>query len=185
MIVIKNRCCFMLDKSIVVTLSAILASSIAIGVRAESEQNRLRNTLTGANKCLDIVNDGQNNQLTMTTCANVAGQRWTITANQNNPQNYRLQTPFAGAEKCLEVINDDRKDRLVMSPCNDSPGQIWNISDNRTNPGYTGYSRLRSQIAGADKCLDIVNDGRNNKLTMAQCAKIAGQNWRITRTQTP
>jgi sortase (surface protein transpeptidase) len=166
----------------VVVLSVVLASLLATEVNAEVVRNRFRNTLTGADKCLDIINDGENNKLTMATCGNFAGQRWSITANKTSPKNYQLQTPFAGADKCLEVMNDGENNKLTMATCSDAPGQLWSITANRTNPGYSGYSRVRSQLTGAEKCLDIINDGRNNKLTMATCAKIAGQNWRITRT---
>lgn len=170
-------------KQTVIILSAILASLLATAVNARAEQNRFRNTLTGANKCLDIINDGENNKLTMATCGNFAGQRWSITADNTNPKKYRLQTPFAGADKCLEVVNDGRNDRLLMATCNDSTGQLWTITDNKINPGYSGYSRVRNELTGADKCLEVINDARNNKLTMATCGKIARQNWRITQTR--
>jgi uncharacterized membrane protein len=169
-------------QSTAVALSVILASILGTEANAEVVQNRFRNTLTGADKCLDIINDGENNKLIMATCGNFAGQRWSITAHKMSPKNYQLQTPLAGTDKCLDVINDGENNKLTMATCSDSPGQFWTIAANKTNPGYSGYSRLRSQLTGTDKCLDIINDGRNNKLTMAPCAKVAGQNWRITRT---
>lgn len=169
-------------KQTVIILSAILASLLATAVNARAEQNRFRNTLTGANKCLDIIDDGENNKLTMATCGNFAGQRWSITVDKTSPKNYRLQTPFAGADKCLEVVNDGSNNQLTMATCSDSAGQLWTIAANKMNPGYSGYSRLRSELTGADKCLEIVNDAKNNQLTMATCGKIARQSWSITQT---
>jgi uncharacterized membrane protein len=169
-------------KQTVVILSAILASLLATAVSARAEQNLFRNTLTGPNKCLDIINDGENNKLTMATCGNSAGQSWSIVANKTSPKNYRLQTPFAGANKCLEVINDGNNERLTMAKCSDATGQLWNITANKMNPGYSGYYRLRSELTGDDKCLEIFNDDKNERLTMATCGKIARQSWKITQT---
>jgi len=39
--------------------------------------------------------------------------------------------------------------------------------------------RLQTQFTGNEKCLDIVNDGDNNKLTMADCGNYSGQLWKI------
>jgi hypothetical protein len=39
---------------------------------------RLQNQFSDNNKCLDIVNDGTNNQPIMATCGNYSGQLWTI-----------------------------------------------------------------------------------------------------------
>lgn len=167
---------------IAIVLSTILTSMLASEVHAQVQYNRFRNTLTGADKCLDIINDGENNKVIMTNCGNFAGQRWRIAANKKNSKNYRLQTPLAGNDKCLGIINDGENNKLIVATCVDSPEQLWSISDNRTNPGYSGYSRVRNQLTGESKCLDIINDGRNNRLTMSTCAKIPGQSWRITRT---
>jgi hypothetical protein len=39
---------------------------------------RLRTLFTGAARCLDIINNGANNQLIMAECGNVAGQFWNL-----------------------------------------------------------------------------------------------------------
>ena len=36
-----------------------------------------------------------------------------------------------------------------------------------TQVNALGHYRLQTMFTGADKCLDIINDGQNNKLTMA------------------
>lgn len=44
--------------------------------------------------------------------------------------------------------------------------------------------RLTTQFTGENKCLDIVNDGTNNKLIMADCGNYSGQMWSIEPTRT-
>ena len=43
--------------------------------------------------------------------------------------------------------------------------------------------RLQTQFTGNKKCLDIVNDGDNNKLTMADCGNYSGQLWSIKKLE--
>jgi len=41
--------------------------------------------------------------------------------------------------------------------------------------------KLQTQFTGPDKCLDIINDGDNNKPTMAACGNFTGQMWKISK----
>jgi Ricin-type beta-trefoil lectin domain len=172
----------MQSKKFVVILPIILLGLLANEVSAQVKQNRLRNTLTGADSCLDIVEDGKNNRLTMTKCANVAGQRWSMTASEKNPQAYQLQTPFTGVDKCLNIIDDGENNKVTMAKCTSLPGQLWSVVPSKTLPGNSGYYFVTNALTGASNCLSVLNDGRNNKLTMAKCDNISGQIWRITRT---
>jgi hypothetical protein len=43
-----------------------------------------------------------------------------------------------------------------------------------------GPLRLRTAFTGQNTCLDIVNDGQNNKPTMADRGNFSGQMWRTT-----
>jgi Ricin-type beta-trefoil lectin domain len=169
-------------KRFIVVLPIILVSLLVDEVNAQVKQNRLRNTLTGADSCLDIIEDGKNNRLTMTKCANVAGQRWSITASEKNPQAYQLQTPFTGMDKCLNIINDGENNKVTMAKCDNIPGQLWSIMPSKTIPSPSGYYFLTNNLTGASNCLNVLNDGRNNRLTMAKCDNISGQSWRITQT---
>ncbi len=45
--------------------------------------------------------------------------------------------------------------------------------------------RLQTEFTGSDKCLDIVNDGANNRLTMATCGDFSGQKWKISGPRMP
>ena len=47
-------------------------------------------------------------------------------------------------------------------------------------PAAQAASRLRTQFTGLEKCLDIINDGWNNKPIMAACGNFSGQNWSIS-----
>jgi Ricin-type beta-trefoil lectin domain len=170
-------------KKLIIILSIILVDLLANEVNAQVKQNRLRNTLTGADSCLDIIEDGKNNRLAMTKCGNVAGQRWSMTASQKNPQVYQLQTPFTGVDKCLNIINDGENNKLTMATCSDLPGQLWSITPSKTIPGSSSYYFVTNALTGANNCLNVVNDGRNNRLTMAKCDNISGQSWRITSTR--
>jgi Ricin-type beta-trefoil lectin domain len=169
-------------KKLIVILPVFLLSLLAGEVDAQVKQNRLRNTLTGADTCLDILEDGKNNRLIMAKCANVAGQRWSLTASEKNPQAYQLQTPFTGMDKCLSIINDGVNDKLIMAKCGSLPGQLWSISPSKTIPTPSGYYFLTNDLTGANNCLNVLNDGRNNRLTMTNCNNIPGQSWRITQT---
>ncbi len=129
----------MQNKSLIIVLPIFLFGLLANEVSAQVKQNRLRNTLTGADTCLDIIEDGKNNRLTMTKCANVAGQRWSMTASEKNPESYRLQTPFTGMDKCLNIINDGENNKVTMAKCDSLPGQLWSVTPSKTLPGNSGY----------------------------------------------
>jgi hypothetical protein len=134
---------------------------------------RLRTKFTGYAKCLDILNDGRNNRLTMAACGDYTGQAWTIETIKSAGFS-RLRTEFTGRNKCLDIVNDGRNNRLTMSICGDYTGQKWTIEP----IGATGYLRLRTEFTGSSKCLDVINDGRNNRLTMETCGNYTGQMWK-------
>jgi hypothetical protein len=172
----------MKSKKTIVILSLFLIGLLTQEVNAQVKQNQIRNTLTGADTCLDIIEDGKNNKLTMAKCGNVAGQRWSMTASETNPESYRLQTPYTGTDKCLNIINDGENNKLIMAKCSKVAGQLWRVTPSKTTPGNSGYYFVTNELTGASNCLNVLNDGRNNKLTMAKCDNISGQSWRITRT---
>jgi hypothetical protein len=158
-----------------------LLSLLASEVDAQVKQNQLRNTLTGSDNCLDIIEDGKNNRLTMAQCGNIAGQRWSLTASETNPESYRLQTPFTGADKCLDIINDGENNKLIMAKCSKVAGQLWRVTPSKIIPGNSGYYFVKNKLTGASNCLNVIEDGRNNKLTMVKCDNISGQSWKITK----
>ena len=163
-------------KVIFPTLASVLAlvqvSPLALAESANVPAGgHLQTQFTGSNKCLDIVNDGKNNQLTMADCGNFSGQFWSIQAAGQG--SYRLQTQFTGNNKCLDIVNDGKNNQLTMADCGNFSGQFWSIA------GQPGSYRLQTQFTGKNKCLDIVNDGTNNRLIMADCGNFSGQMWTI------
>jgi hypothetical protein len=65
-------------KQLVVILFVVFAGLLVTEVNAQSPHFRLQTLFTGADQCLDIVNDGANDQLTMAPCGNVSGQLWNL-----------------------------------------------------------------------------------------------------------
>src|SRR6185369_3123135 len=106
----------------------ILSVLAAAPVIAAPPAYRLRTEFTGPGKCLDIVNDGKNDQLTMAPCGNFSGQHWTIEPSKSRAGHSRLRTEFTGSGKCLDIVNDGTNDQLTMAKCEDVSGQLWTLS---------------------------------------------------------
>jgi hypothetical protein len=58
-------------------------------------------------------------------------------------------------------------------------------SQGRSSSAQTASYRLQTMFTGTGKCLDIVNDGRNDRLNMADCGNFSGQFWQILPSQKP
>jgi hypothetical protein len=144
----------------------ILSVALAAPLIAAPPTYRLRTQFTGGDKCVDIVNDGENNKLIMAPCGNFSGQFWKVEHLRGSGYS-RLQTEFTGSGKCLDIINDGKNDKLQMARCGNFTGQHWTIEPSK----IPGYSRLRTEFTGQGKCLDIVNDGRT-----------ISSRWRIAAT---
>ena len=125
-----------------------------------------KNAFSGSNKCMDIINDGANNKLIMGTCGNYSGQQWTMTPTTLGHVTFSNQ--FSGLNKCLEATGTS----LRMNNCNAAPSQRWKVEPDKYNKNYSTVSN------GATKmCVDIINDGQNNKLVMGACGHYSGQQW--------
>lgn len=134
----------------------------------------LKNNFTGDGKCIDIVNDGANNKLTMANCGNYTGQSWSFSPEKLSSGEIigqRIRNRFSGEGKCLDIVNDGTNNKLIMADCGNFSGQVWNFRNSRS---------LINNFTGDKKCLDIVNDGSNNKLNMADCGNYSGQFWSNT-----
>jgi len=125
-----------------------------------------KSSFTGDSKCLDIMNDGANNKPLMAPCGNYSGQQWSMTPTPRGHVTFSNQ--FAGANKCLDAFGRD----LVMTNCNDSLKQSWKVTADRFN---TAFNRVSNAESGM--CVDILNDGQNNKLVMSDCGNFSGQKW--------
>jgi hypothetical protein len=65
-------------KQLVGMLSVVFAGLLVTKVNAQSPHFRLQTLFTGVDQCLDIINDGANDQPTMAPCSNVSGQLWNL-----------------------------------------------------------------------------------------------------------
>lgn len=155
---------------------ALLFSSFsgsAVGGQGPGGGARMTNQFTGPNKCLDIVNDGRNNRLILAQCGNYTGQSW-IAFDSDDLEGYGFfKTAFTGPNKCLEA--DSRTGQVYMTDCASVPGQHWTLSPMN---GDRNRVRLQNLGMGPNYCLDVVNDGVNNKVHMAACGNYSGQFWR-------
>lgn len=155
-----------------VSTSAVILTLNVTAIHAQPGylgSHRLKTAFTGVYKCLDIINDGRNNKLTMADCGNYSGQNW---ISELTVDGYvRLRTEFTGEYKCLDIINDGQNNKLTMADCGNYTGQLWILEEEGV------YVRFKTLFTGTYKCLDIINDGQNNKLTMADCGNYTGQLW--------
>ncbi|WP_198954105.1 RICIN domain-containing protein [Moorena bouillonii] len=154
--------------------SSVLAFASTTNVAQGQTNYRLKTMFTGSDKCLDIINDANDNKPIMADCGNYSGQYWQIVAT-NKSGYYRLKTLFTGSDKCLDIINDSNDNKPIMANCGNYSGQFWQIE--ATNK--SGYYRLKTMFTGSDKCLDIINDSQDNKPIMANCGNYSGQFWQI------
>ena len=83
-------------------------------------------------------------------------------------QRLELGTQIGGGDLCVE--------RLVIRPCVNRPAQRWMLENTETG----NRVRIHNGAAGADMCLDVVNDGSNSTLTLARCGEFTGQSWSVT-----
>lgn len=92
-----------------------------------------------------------------------------------------LRTMFTGDASCMSVI-DDGANTVKMAPCGAATkgrGQTWEIAPAQV----TGSYNLSTTVDGARRCLDIANDGQNDRVVLAQCAYLSGQLWQLDETQ--
>ncbi len=92
----------------------------------------------------------------------------------------QFTTLFTGEGRCLDIINDGgARDRLVMADCGHYSGQYWVLKQVKGTP----YVRFQNGFSGKKLCLDVINDGANNRVHMARCGNFSGQWWLVERAQ--
>ncbi|WP_052158258.1 RICIN domain-containing protein [Lacinutrix jangbogonensis] len=127
----------------------------------------------GDDKALDIVNDGKNNQPQLAKTANVTGQMWRIEKTEEN--SYTLSTNWQGPKKLLDCIPGTNENLPMLNQETADLGSSWHIT-----PAGNGFYRITNRRL--NECsLDIINDGENNKLQLAETANVSGQLWKITK----
>ena len=121
-------------KKLFIIVPIIIFSLLVQEVDAQSQNNRFRSMFTKSNKCLDVVNDGTNNQLIMANCGNYSGQNWSIESVKNASQ-VKLRNMFTGNNKCLDIVNDGANNQLIMADCGNYSGQLWKVKPTK-NKGF-------------------------------------------------
>ena len=134
-----------------------------------AQSSHLLNDGAGSGQCLDVVNDGANDKLTVVACGDFSGQLWTLQPS-DMPGHYKLQTMFTGAGRCLDVVNDGVNDRVRMASCARVTGQYWELSRLR---GPNGAFELTNRFTGPSRCLEATAEG----LRLRSCDRSPGQHW--------
>lgn len=87
---------------------------------------------------------------------------------------YKISCHWQGQSNVLDVPAEATKPVLKTST-KGTPSQRWKFQS-----VGNGYYRIINKLHGDGKSLDIVNDGTNNKLQLAQTGQYTGQFWKIT-----
>jgi hypothetical protein len=156
------------------SLFILFLVAIAHSAIADTPTIRLRSEFTGRDSCLDIINAGNRDQLSMANCGNFTGQMWEVALDANSGF-VRLRTRFTGASMCLDVINDGDNSRIRMAQCANVTGQQWHIEQAERGSAV----RLWNQFTGDAKCLDIANDGSGH-VQLSACGEYSGQYWSLS-----
>ncbi|SFF10760.1 RICIN domain-containing protein [Thermoflexibacter ruber] len=156
----------------VLILFALLSYSNIYSQTFENGYYRLTTKWLGKGKALDVVNDGQNDQLTLASVENVSGQLWRFTPMGNGY--YRLTNQWQGEEKALDIVNDGTNNHLQMANTTNVTGQLWKFT-----PLGNGYYRLTNKWLGDGKSLDVLNDDTGSYLQMANTESVGGQFWKM------
>jgi hypothetical protein len=72
---------------------------------AYAASSHLWNDGMGSGQCLDVVNDGVNEQVRMASCAEVSGQHGELSRLRGPGQAFQLTNRFPGPSRCLEATS--------------------------------------------------------------------------------
>ncbi|MCI2229679.1 hypothetical protein MC378_10925 [Polaribacter sp. MSW13] len=138
----------------------------------ENQYYRLTSQWRGSGLSLDILNSGKKNQPILAKTANVSGQFWKIKKVGINT--YTLSTQWRGSNKILDCVQGPNKNRPILNTQTGRSGGAWKIISLGN-----GYFRI-TNLWLSDSSLDIINDGKNNKIQVAKTGNYLGQAWKIT-----
>lgn len=150
-----------------------LLAAPALSQSLEEGTYRLTTKWLGAQKALDVVNDGTDSQVYLAkTQENLSGQQWKLTPAGNGY--FRITSKWLGVERSLEAANTVTRDTIRLAATANVTGQLWKIERLRGS-----YYRLTTKWLGPDRSLDVVNDSDNSSLTLAETSNVAGQFWKV------
>jgi len=99
-------------------------------------------------------------------------------ASSRDPLNHHDKiNKYSKDDLCLDL--DEKANKLIMQTCSNKDSQNWipTLISSDTNLYNLHNQKLNKKHN--PKCLDIVNDGKNNKLIMNKCGNYSGQQWTI------
>lgn len=133
----------------------------------------------GADRVLDVVNDGKaNNLVTLAKKGDFDGQLWKLTPAGDGY--YHLSSQWRGPGFSLDVVNDGIKDdQLHLTKTDEVTGQLWKLV-----PAGEGSYRLTTQWRGPKFSLDVYNDvdEKSSSLYLAPTKEVSGQFWKLTKS---
>jgi hypothetical protein len=154
---------------LVAALSLVVSTDI---VRAdEPERFRGFRNAVGMSGCLDIRNDGVNNNVpVLAKCENVSGQNWRV---KDRGDGYvKLTTEWGGRGICLDIRNDGKgNNRPVLAACANAAGQNWKLT-----PDGSGM-RMTTEWRGDQMCLDLLRTKQSTETILTPCRDRAEQRW--------
>lgn len=141
----------------------------------ENNYYRLTNAWLGEGMSLDLYCKGEVCEPRMSETVNSTGQKWKIKNVGNNT--YVLSTKGKGESKILECFSGENQDKPLVKNGSGYSGGAWMI----TSAGDGYYRITNSWLNG--KSLDIINDGKNDKIQVAKTGQYSGQFWKITEIE--
>ena len=139
------------------------------------DQNRwyyITSEWLGVDRPLTVDSNGNLNGVRMGKKDGNPGQLWKVEVSGNGY--FKLISQLPADKRSLDVTSNNGIDFTPnMGSIANRPGQIWKIE-----PEFE-FFRLSTLWLGENRSLDIVNDGADNKLTLADSGNYSGQHWKF------
>jgi hypothetical protein len=167
---------------IILIFAFVLSGLVNYNVEGFWLRNPTKTDDKGNPMCLDIINDGQNDKLQLSTCGNYSGQMW---SSRDGQLSNGFSVDSEGNPSCLGItgyFNSGKLDwRVNMEGCTGGSWQNWSINENPYAHMLNNYTK---DSDGQPSCLNFENDGGNN-FYMRPCEYYTNQQWFIADASTP
>ena len=140
---------------------------------------RMSNAWRGPDVCLEAQEPSPGRlAVRLVRCTGNEAQQWVRVPTDGDAM--MLTTVRFGAGLCLDVDEGSGASALLtLAPCAGRPGQRFHAN------AAGAYSRLTNDLRGPQSCVDVVNDGTNDRVRMAPCGNYAGQAWQMPGDAAP
>ncbi|KAI5797884.1 carbohydrate-binding module family 13 protein [Peziza echinospora] len=92
---------------------------------------------------------------------------------------YRLTNNYLGPQWSLDVVPNDPWGALSMSRTGGHSGQYWTLSPPPDGNIQSGKFSLHTLYKGENFNLDVINDGTNDQVCLADKGYYTGQYWHL------